>query len=121
MRLLFTFLILLATLQQQSQETTPTEEEIEALKTLPYVQWTDKDADKKLRGVTFHDKKRSYAGYNFYTDVSNEIYLLDMAGKRIHTWKLPNRNNCEEAKLLTNGEAIVTCVGSAVVKMDRHS
>lgn len=96
-------------------------DEYEFLKALPYVQWSDTKGDQQERGVTLHEPSRAYQGYNIYTNDEDEVYLTDMTGKRVNTWHLPGKNNCEYAELLEDGSLIAVCANQAVVKVDWNS
>ena len=56
--------------------------------------------NKYESGVTLYDKSRSYPGYNLITpfpgraavepnQIIGEVYLMDMNGKSVHSWKTP--------------------------------
>lgn len=44
-------------------------------------------------GLTAHDPARAFQGYTLYTPMlgNGTVYLLDMQGEVVHTWKLPYR------------------------------
>jgi len=98
---------------------TPAPLEIEALRALPYVQWAGR-ADTHLKGVQKYDRNLSFPGINLYTDYENNVHLIDMTGKRLHTWKLPAKN-CEHAEMLENGDLIAISVNQAIIRMDWNS
>lgn len=56
---------------------------------LPYISWTEEDAKPEQSGVTRWDRDRAWEGVNLYINDVNEVYLMDMAGRRLHTWILP--------------------------------
>ena len=92
-----------------------------ALMALPYAGWDD-NADDSLLGVTALDEDRAWPGFNLYTNEENEVHLLDMTGRRVHTWTLARRFvHCELPELLGSGELLVVCVGQALVRVDWHS
>ena len=99
----------------------PETDEYEFLKALPYVQWSETKGNEKQRGVTLYDQKLAYPGYNLYTNDEDEVYLTDMTGKRVNTWLLPGKNNCEYSELLDDGSLITVCANQAVVKVDWNS
>src|SRR4030095_12647387 len=70
------------------KEARPSRDGAEALRALPYVHWST-GADPKLRGVVRHDRARAWAGVNLYTNDRDAAYLMDMDGRRLHTWRLP--------------------------------
>lgn len=67
----------------------PTDEDLTALVALPYLSWSDDESDPEQLGVTVWDEERAWHGLNLYTNDVNEAYLMDMAGRRLHTWTLP--------------------------------
>ena len=100
----------------------PNEDATEALRALPYVQWSP-GADRRLRGVVLHDPARAWQGWNLYTNDTDEAYLLGMDGRRAHTWRIPKtrRQHCEQAELLPGGNLAVVCVNDALFVLDRRS
>ena len=98
------------------------DKELEALRALPYVQWSE-GADAKLRGVVVHDRDRAWRGANLYTNDRDEVYLMDMEGRRLHTWRLPatEHGHCEHAEILSEDRLGVLCVNDALYILDRRS
>jgi hypothetical protein len=94
---------------------------LESLRSLPYIQWTDGNVNADLLGVTRYDAEHSYPGYNFYTNDDDEVYLMDMRGRKLHTWYLPGKKQCECAELLENGDLIAVCVEEAILRLDWNS
>ncbi|HEX2463687.1 MAG TPA: arylsulfotransferase family protein [Thermoanaerobaculia bacterium] len=95
---------------------------VEALRALPYVHWSA-GADAKLRGVVLHDRERAWSGVNLYTNDRDRAYLMDMDGRRLHTWRLPatDQQHCEYAELLGGGKLAVVCVNDALFVLDAGS
>ena len=96
--------------------------DVEALRALPYVHWSG-GADSKLRGVVLHDRARAWSGVNLYTNDRDAAYLMDMDGRRLHTWRLPDtdQQHCEYAELLADGKLAVVCVNDALFVLDARS
>jgi hypothetical protein len=96
--------------------------DVEALRALPYVHWTP-GADRALRGVVRHDRERAWQGVNLYTNDQDAAYLMDMDGRRIHTWRLPEtrHRHCEHAELLDAGRLAVVCVNDGLFVLDSRS
>ncbi len=89
----------------------------EALLALGYVSWDDL-ADTQLSGVVKHDSQKSWSGYNLYTNDVNEAYIMDMSGKKVHTWSLPsNLNHCDYFELLPDGDIAISCVLKAFIRV----
>src|SRR3990172_5251572 len=63
-------------------------EDLEMFQALPYTQWTSSKVNEEVRGVTKHDRKRAYPGINLYANDTRDVYMFDMAGKQIHSWRL---------------------------------
>ena len=93
----------------------------ERLKSLPYLAWTEGQAETHKMGVTRYQPTRSSKGYNLYTDERNLALLIDMEGRVVHTWKLGDYPWCEYAKLLDDGSMLGVCVGKALVRVDWDS
>ncbi len=110
-----------ASMEARSPAGSPSDDQIEALQALPYAQWSEQKADPAHSGVTRYDRDAASPGYNLYTNDEDEIYLLDMSGKRRHTWKVADGNNCEYAVLLEDGHLLTVCESHAIVKLDWHS
>lgn len=91
--------------------------ELEALKALPYLQWDD-NADPASRGVTIHDPDRAWPGINLFTDDARRGFAVDMRGRVVHRWQLPDRyRRCEHIELLDDGDAIFVCTGQGMVRL----
>jgi hypothetical protein len=88
-------------------------EELTALQALGYVAW-DEAADPTLRGVTRHERARTSPGVNLYTNDVDEVYLVDLDGERLHTWRLPGKRNCQYAELLEEGQLMALCVAESL-------
>lgn len=94
---------------------------MDKLRGLGYVEW-DSGADAMLSGVTLHDTKRAYPGYNFYAGRDREVYVLDMDGKRVHTWHAPDDlQRCRFAELLRDDTLAVVCDYRRLVRLDWDS
>jgi hypothetical protein len=76
-----------------------------------------------LRGVTLHDRDRAWPGVNLYTNDRDQAFLMDMEGKRLHTWRFPEteQQHCEYSELLADGNLAVVCVNDALFVLDRRS
>ena len=92
-------------------------DELGALRELGYVDW-DEGADEALKSVTKFDAERTAPGFNLYTDDVDEVILLGLDGKRVHSWKLPGRKFCEFAELLPNGLLAVVCNREGLVLLN---
>ena len=97
------------------------EEQLQSLKALPYVQWTERAIDPSLRGVRKYDKGFSSPGYNLFTNDADQVVLMDMSGKVVHVWSLPGKKQCEHAEMIKDGGIIAVCVSQALVKVNWDS
>ena len=72
---------------------------LEALKTLPYLQWTEQKVDRKERGVTLYDRAAASPGYTLYNGPSRAV-LVDMDGRLVHEWTTPKLKEWEYARMM---------------------
>lgn len=91
---------------------------LSSLQSLPYVAWTEEDVDRSKSGVVKHDQSKAFAGYNIYTNDVDQVFIMDMQGQRVHSWKLPGKFHCEFAELLDEGQILVICEAQAIIKLD---
>lgn len=101
-------------------QTDRTEEErrrLEALKTLPYLQWTTEKTDEKERGVTLHDRDRAWPGYTLYNGPALAV-LVDMDGNVAHEWTNASLKEWEYAEMLPNGDLIVLLARRSISRLD---
>ena len=105
-------------------ETRLSEEQLERkeeLRALGYVAW-DSGADTSRKGVTWLDAERVAPGYNLYTNEATRVYLTDLDGRRLHTWKLSAEKKwCELAELLEDGWIAVVCPTRSLTVLDWDS
>jgi len=96
---------------------------LEQFKSLPYVSWSKNEANAGVRGVTKHDLKKAFPGYNLYADRARYAYLMDMDGNIVYRWQFPPsiRGNWTYAELLDDGSIVAICVKKCVAKIDRNS
>lgn len=103
-------------------ESAESDEDLTALVALPYLSWSSEDADPEQLGVTAWDQELAWEGVNFYTDDISRAFLMDMSGRRLHTWSAPEEyKRCEQFELLAGGEILMVCVGQALVKLNWRS
>jgi hypothetical protein len=96
--------------------------DITDLVALPYLSWSDEEADPSQLGVTLHDPDRAWDGINLYTNDVDEAYLMDMSGRRLHTWKIPEQyDHCEHFEVLPGGQILAVCAPQALIKLDWDS
>ena len=95
-------------------------EDLEALRSLPYLQYSTRKANEKLKNVTVYDKSKSYPGFNLYTHHS-QIRFVDMTGKVVHTWFMPSRLRAEYALMLPNGDVVAIAHHKKIARLDWKS
>ena len=94
------------------------EELLEELLGLSYVGW-DTGADPRLSGVTLHDEARAWPGYNIYALGGGTVDLLDMEGRRVHSWRVSEtKRRCPYAELLADGTLGVVCRDASLIRVD---
>ncbi len=94
---------------------------IEALRALPYTQWSENNANLKQSGVTKYDLDAASPGYNLFTNHQDEVYLQDLSGRAIRTWKVRRAKGCEYATLTDSGDLLIECESTGIVKLDWDS
>ncbi|MBM3316377.1 MAG: hypothetical protein FJY75_00855 [Candidatus Eisenbacteria bacterium] len=88
-------------------------------------------------GVTIHDPRRSYAGFNLYVSGhAPEAILVDMEGNELHRWRCeitrawpdfeprpgpPNHQYWRRVRLLEDGELLAIFEGIGLIKLDKDS
>jgi hypothetical protein len=108
--------------QAAEDDSTSVDEDLTALVALPYLSWSEDEADAEKLGVTLWEQERAWDGLNLYTNDVNEAYVMGMGGRRLHSWTLPQRfTHCEHFELLPGGEIVAVCEGQALVRLDRES
>lgn len=101
-------LLVLAARSQAQVPASPAQAAVAKLRALPYLEYSEEQADPSQLGVTFLDRNRSFPGYNLYTGTSgSELALIDPVGQPIHTWSIPSGQVWNRAELLPNGDLLV--------------
>jgi hypothetical protein len=110
--------------------------EIEALEAIGYL--AGSVGPGPYQGVTTHDRARSGEGFNFYTSGHGpEAVLMDMDGRELHRWHLPDEeiwpggkltaaqrrrgNFWRRAHLFENGDVLALFAGRGIIKIDKDS
>ena len=95
--------------------------DIERLKSLPYLSWTEEEINENNSGVTKYIPEKSFPGYNLYLDEVDKAYLIDMHGKIVHTWNFPIKGQWEYGVILEDGSLVALLVGEGIAKFDWDS
>lgn len=66
---------------------------VEALKSLPYIDWAREESTVGKSGVVKYDQTLAFKGLNIFNSIdstsnSSSTYLIDMSGHILHTWSL---------------------------------
>ena len=93
----------------------------EDFRALGYAGWEDTEEDTPLSGVTLHVADEVLAGVNLYTDQENTCLALDMQGRELHRWTVPEHDQVECFELLADGVILVLSVDQGVSRLDRDS
>lgn len=101
--------------------------QIEALEALAYVQGDEPARPEK--SVTLYDAGRAWPGYNLYSSEHAPcVYLMDMKGKILHRWTLPDSTDEKRARLMVrrarlfeNGDLLALVENHSLVRLDRES
>ncbi len=109
---------------------------IEALEAIGYL--AGSVAAGPSQGVALHDRAQSGVGWNFYTSGHGpEAVLMDMDGRELHRWHLPDEevwpggklapaqrrrgNFWRRAHLFENGDVLALFAGRGIIKIDKDS
>jgi len=104
---------------QASSQAPDWEEQLERLRSIPYLSTVDEAAGKSDVGVVVDIPEKSYRGYNLYCSVSSgQVFLMDMAGRTVHRWMLSESGASPEnhAVLLENGDVVAIVGGNQLVR-----
>jgi hypothetical protein len=107
--------------QREKDAPSQTSADVEELQALPYATWTKNNENSSRRGVTKFDSQRAWHGYNLFTDDVNTAFLMDMSGRKLHSWRFQKNKKCEYTQLLPNGDILGVCMGQGVWKVDWNS
>jgi hypothetical protein len=106
-----TALLLLATLCGCAEEAPPardTDADLDRLRSLPYVGFSDPEPGREESGVIVYDRSRSHPGYTLYTlQMLCRAEMVDEGGTLIHSWSHEPCGRWERGDLLPDGDLIV--------------
>lgn len=101
------------------------ERRLAQLRSVPYTALSQDEVGAEQVGVTIFDRARAYPGYNLYcSQTEHEVYLMDMAGKVVHTWTYQQRKRMtyrNHAIMLDGGYLVVINEPRNVQKLDWQS
>jgi len=85
------------------------EAELERLRALGYVGFTESRVQPGEKTVPVFDEERSAAGYNLVSNRDlTSAQLFDARGRVVRSWEDPGANHWSNAELLQNGDLLVT-------------
>ena len=100
------------------------EDDLKALRSLPYTTVTKEETDTGKAGVVRYSPSRSHRGYNLYVSrLTSEVVLMDMTGTVVHTWAYDDgpARVWDYARMLHNGDVVVIRKFHDVIRLDWHS
>ena len=85
-----------------------TDEQLNALRALPYAGYSEVAEDEHADGVVRFDRERACPGYNLYT-IRNKCRaeLVDMDGKVVRAWQRLRSSRWERSVLMPDGDLLV--------------
>jgi hypothetical protein len=84
------------------------QDEIDRLRSLGYVGFSDQKVDSEAPAVTLYDSALSQPGYNLVSNRDLSLAeLVDAAGNTVHQWNDPEARHWSNAELLPNGDLLV--------------
>lgn len=90
---------------------TPSDDQIEQLRALGYLDFSETTPDAGSSGVTRFDPERSQPGYNLYASRPlRRAELIDARGEVVKRWEMGDRGHWSRVRLLPGGDLLV--VGS---------
>jgi len=85
------------------------EAELERLRALGYVGFTEQEVEPGERAVTLYDETRSAPGYNLISNRDlTSAQLFDARGQVVRAWADEGANHWSNAELLPDGDLLVT-------------
>jgi len=94
---------------QTPDSETDAETELERLRALGYIGFTDSKVDPAADSVTLYEQELSAPGFNLISNRDlTSAQLFDMQGRVVREWEDHGRNNWSNAELLSNGDLLVT-------------
>ena len=82
--------------------------EVDRLRSLGYVDYSQEPAALDEMGVTVFDETRSYPGYNLYTVLHSRLAeLIDSRGRVVNSWQQGEQGYWLRSVLLENGDLLV--------------
>lgn len=102
-------IMLLAVLScQDAGAPEPLEADIEALRALPYVDYTADRVEASRSGVVLLDREHAYPGFNLYSNRNLcSAYLVDLGGRVVRSWADEGCHHWTNVELLPEGDLVV--------------
>jgi len=93
----------------------------EEFRALGYTDWEEVGEELPLMGVTHHSEGEAVTGVNLYTDQESTCLAVDMDGRELHRWTVPDHDQVECFELLADGSILALSVDQGVSRLDRES
>jgi len=95
--------------------------DLEEFRALGYADWEGTEEDAPPSGVTLYSEGEALAGVNLYTDQERTCLAVDMQGRELHRWTVPEHDQVECFELLADGSILALSVDQGVSHLDRES
>jgi hypothetical protein len=98
------------------------ENALRKLESLPYLVWTPtREGDRGKQGVTVHVAGKAMPGLNVFKSRNHsEAHLMDMEGRILHTWKIPDVD-IKHVEINPRGELFAIQKDGRLIKIDWRS
>jgi hypothetical protein len=100
------------------------EDDLKALRSVPYTTVTKDESDPGKAGVVRFKPSKSYRGYNLYVSpLNSEVVLMDMTGTVVNRWGYDDGppRVWDFARMLDNGDVVVIRKFHDLIKLDWDS
>jgi hypothetical protein len=121
---LFFLSTMLLAKEEISEKSGEWQRQLEMLRAVPYIAYSETPVDVGQTGVVFNDGERVYRGYNLYTRSPNEVLLLDMDGRVVHNWRyssVERPGRTPYAIMLENGDLLVLRTSQELIRLSWDS
>ena len=114
-------LSLMAVITACSSKTDQSIDNLEELRSIPYIAYSSQEIDVTLHNVEIYNNVKAWKGYNLFQNYTNTFFLMNMRGNILHTWKIPLKQSFEYGHLLPNGDLLAVGEFVNFVKVSKDS
>ncbi|KPL18639.1 MAG: hypothetical protein AMJ92_07100 [candidate division Zixibacteria bacterium SM23_81] len=111
--------------QEVSNKPEDWDEQLEMLRSVPYIAFSETAVDKSDSGVVLYNSEKASSGYNLYSSKSlNKTILMNMEGRVVHEWKYSptqGRGPYHCALMLGDGDLLVIIRDQELVRLNWNS